>query len=111
MPHPHQPGSSPGELPIDTLRIKQAALVLRALNTPLQRRLLETIYRNGQVCISRLCIELDLEQDVTSVYLAELCEAGLVQVTKEGHSCLYSINHQRLKCIQFLLKGLRHTEL
>lgn len=111
MPYPHPPGGSPGELPIDMLRIRQAALIVRALEHPLQRRLLQIIYRKGAVCVTGLYTELDLEQAITSFHLAELREAGLVTVTKEGATCMYSVNDQRLKSIQFLIKALRNTTL
>jgi predicted transcriptional regulator len=57
---------------IDYLRIKKAALVLRALNHKLRQQIIKTISDHKRITVTELYVKLRLEQSVASQHLAIL---------------------------------------
>ena len=63
---------------IDYLRIKKAALVLRALNHKLRQLIIKTIHEHKRITVTELYVKLRLEQSVASQHLAILRKADIV---------------------------------
>ncbi|MBK7561757.1 MAG: helix-turn-helix transcriptional regulator [Chitinophagaceae bacterium] len=89
-----QNGSS---LKVDLLKIKKAALILRAVNHKLRQQILQQINDHGKMTVTDLYIKLRLEQSVASQHLAVLRKAGFVKTDREGKFIYYSVNTSRME--------------
>ncbi len=91
---------------IDYLRIKKAALVLRALNHKLRQQIIKTIYEHKRITVTELYVKLRLEQSVASQHLAILRKADIVSTVREGKFIFYTINEDRIVAINDFVKNL-----
>lgn len=90
----------------DTLLLKKAALVLRAINHPLRQQMLKLIHQNGKLCVTDLYIKMRLEQSVASQHLAILRKAGFVETERSGKQIYYAVSHPRLQLVQATARQL-----
>ena len=91
---------------IDYLRIKKAALVLRALNQKLRQQIIKTISDHKRITVTELYVKLRLEQSVASQHLAILRKADIVSTVREGKFIFYTINEERIVAINEFVKNL-----
>ena len=91
---------------VDYLRIKKAALVLRAMNHKLRQQILKTIHEYKRITVTELYVKLRLEQSVASQHLAILRKAEIVSTTREGKFIFYTINNERIASINEFVKNL-----
>jgi DNA-binding transcriptional ArsR family regulator len=89
---------SSGNQPItlETLKVKKAALILRAINHQLRQQILKLIDNAGTITVTEIYVKLRLEQSVASQHLAILRKANIVSTTREGKYIHYAVNHKRL---------------
>jgi ArsR family transcriptional regulator len=73
---------------------KPVALLFQALANPVRMQILLLLRENGSMNVSQICDELGLEQTHVSHNLKCLTFCGLVRVTREGKSRVYSLNHE-----------------
>ena len=96
------------ELKIDTLKIKKASIVVRAINHKLRQVMLQLIGERDKITVTEIFLHLRLEQSVASQHLAVLRKSGFVKTKREGKFIYYSVNRQRLldlnKFVDELLK-------
>ena len=85
-----------GELKIDVIQLKKAALILRAVNHKLRQQILKLIHQNERMTVTEIYVKLRLEQSVASQHLAILRKAGFVSTFRDGKFIFYSVNHERL---------------
>ena len=85
-----------GELKIDILQLKKAALILRAINHKLRQQILKLLHQNERMTVTEIYVKLRLEQSVASQHLAILRKAGFVNTFRDGKFIYYSVNHDRL---------------
>ena len=90
----------------DYLRIKKAALVLRALNHKLRQRIIQTIHDHKRITVTELYVKLRLEQSVASQHLAILRKADIVSTVREGKFIFYTVNEERIAAINQFVKNL-----
>lgn len=103
--HPEVQNSDPLQN-IDYLRIKKAALVLRALNHKLRQQIIKTISDHKRITVTELYVKLRLEQSVASQHLAILRKADIVSTVREGKFIFYTINEERIVAINDFVKNL-----
>lgn len=84
-------------LKIDVLKIKKAALILRAINHKLRQQIIKMINEQKRITVTELYVNLRLEQSVASQHLAILRKAGFVKTTRDGKFIYYSVNKPRLE--------------
>jgi len=84
------------EIKIDTLRIKKASIVLRAINHKLRQVILKLIGERDKITVTEIFLHLRLEQSVASQHLAILRKAGYVKTKREGKYIYYSVNQQKI---------------
>lgn len=89
--------ASSENLKLDFLRLKKAAMILRALNHKLRQQLLKLIDENQKITVTEIYVNLRLEQSVVSQHLAILRRAGIVITKREGKFIFYSLNYNRIK--------------
>ena len=94
------------ELSIDTIKLKKAALILRAVNHPLRQKILRSIHQKQSVNVSDLYKTLRLEQSVASQHLGILRKAGFVATERDGRVIYYSVNYDRLKELNDLIEEM-----
>jgi DNA-binding transcriptional ArsR family regulator len=93
-------------LKLDFLRLKKAAMILRALNHKLRQLLIKLIDEHQKITVTEIYVNLRLEQSVVSQHLAILRRAGIVITQREGKFIYYSLNHKRLKEINAFVEQL-----
>jgi DNA-binding transcriptional ArsR family regulator len=99
--------SDTGELKVDLLNVKKAALILRAVNHKLRQQILKLIDEHGKMTVTELYVKLRLEQSVASQHLAILRKAGFVNTERDGKFIYYSVNTGRLQELnQFVMELL-----
>lgn len=91
---------------MDYLKIKKAALVLRALNHKLRQLILKTIDEHKRITVTEIYVKLRLEQSVASQHLAILRKAEIVITVREGKFIFYTINENRIADINRFVKEL-----
>lgn len=91
---------------MDYLKIKKAALVLRALNHKLRQLILKTIDEHKRITVTEIYVKLRLEQSVASQHLAILRKAEIVNTVREGKFIFYTINENRIADINQFVKEL-----
>lgn len=97
---PEAPTLKKEELPIDTLGIKKAAFLLKAVNHPVRQSMLQVIHRAGEITVTDLRLEVNLIQPVASSHLAVLRKANLVSARRERQRVLYAVHYDRLSLLQ-----------
>jgi DNA-binding transcriptional ArsR family regulator len=95
-----------GELKIDVIQLKKAALILRAVNHKLRQQILKLIHQKGKMTVTEIYVKLRLEQSVASQHLAILRKAGFVNTVRDGKFIYYSVNHERLVQVHGFVQDL-----
>lgn len=90
----------------DNMEIRKAALVIRALNNKLRRRILEELESSGESIVGAIQNKLNIIQPVASQHLAILRHARIVKARREGKQIFYSVNRERLNQIIPLIQQL-----
>lgn len=85
------------ETTIDFLRMKKAALILRAINHKLRLQIVKIIQEHQKITVTEIYVKLRLEQSVVSQHLAILRRANLVVTQRDGKFIYYTINYARVK--------------
>ena len=93
-------------LKLDFLRLKKAAMILRALNHKLRQQLLKLIDENKKITVTEIYVNLRLEQSVVSQHLAILRRAGIVITKREGKFIFYSLNYNRIQEVNNFVEQL-----
>jgi DNA-binding transcriptional ArsR family regulator len=94
------------QLPLDELRFKKAALVLRALKHLLRQKILHLIYKRKTITVREIYTKLKLKQSVASQQLAVLRKAKFVTTRREGKHIYYALDYVRLEEVQNLTREL-----
>lgn len=94
------------ELSLDTIKLKKAALVLRAVNHPLRQHILRMVHQKQSVNVTELYKTLKLEQSVASQHLGILRKAGFVVPSRDGRIIHYSVNYQRMQELNGLISNI-----
>lgn len=91
---------------LDYNALKNAALVLRALNHKLRQQLMKLIEDEKKLTVTEIYVRLRLEQSVASQHLAILRKAGIVNTERDGKFIFYTINYKRIDEISQFVKDL-----
>ena len=75
------------------MKYENEAKVFKAFCDPNRLMILEKLQR-GEKCACKLLEELEIVQSTLSHHMKILCEAGFVNVRREGKWMHYSINQQ-----------------
>lgn len=104
---PHHAVDSEGPLKeSDYLKIKKAALVLRAVSHRLRQQIIQTIYEHKRISVTDLYVKLRLEQSVASQHLAILRKADVVTTVRDGKFIFYAVNQERIDGIMNFVNNL-----
>lgn len=95
------------ELSIDYDNLRNAVLVLRAINHELRRKIIQLLQTEDRMTVTDIYIALRIEQSVASQHLAILRKAGIVRPEREGKYIYYSIEKERLALINQLITDLK----
>ena len=97
--------SSKDELVLDTITLKKAAQVFRALNHDLRQQMLQLINLHSKMPVTDIYQKLGLEQSVASQQLAILRKERFVITEKSGKQVFYSLDHARIQEVQQISKS------
>lgn len=86
-------------LEIKPLLLKKGELILRALNHKLRQDIIRLIHKHGEVNVTEIYVQLNLEQTVVSQHLSILRKAGFVNTRREGKQINYSVNYEKLAVV------------
>lgn len=95
-----------GEILLDYGQLREAVLVLRAVNHKLRQSIIELLETNEKMTVTDIYVKLRLEQSVASQHLAILRKAGVAATTRDGKYIYYSLDKERLKEIGSLVELL-----
>jgi DNA-binding transcriptional ArsR family regulator len=87
-------------------KIKEAALVLRAINHKLRQDIYDYLRKNGPQCVTKIYTEFKLEQSVASQHLAILRNEGFVITEKIERFIYYKANEERMEQVSELSEQL-----
>lgn len=87
--------SMPNDLQIESLNLKKAALIFRAINNKVRQQAIFLLHENKRMTVTSIYEKLRLEQSAASQHLGVLRKAGFVITKREGKCIYYSINYQR----------------
>lgn len=96
-------------LVIETLQLKKAALILRAINHALRQQILRLLHSQKEMTVTDLYRKLQLEQSVASQHLAILRRANFVTTRRDGKKVFYSVNYSRLDFVTEQAKALNEN--
>ncbi len=85
------------ELALEAGDIKNAVLLLRALNNSLRQKILKFIHLNNRVTVTEVHIQFRIEQSVASDHLGIMREAKLVVNERKGRFIFYTVNYKELE--------------
>lgn len=94
------------ELVIETESLKGGAGVLRAINNKFRRKIIKLLQEKERLNVSTMYKKLKLEQSVTSQHLRILRNARLVNTERAGKEIYYSLNYERFKKVDRLVKKI-----
>lgn len=86
--------------------VKNAALIIRALNNPLRKRIIDLLLRNETANVTHMVHTLREEQTVISQHLNIMRQAKIVTFLKKGKNVYYFLNRSRVTEIQNCLTML-----
>lgn len=86
--------------------LRQAVLVLRAVNHKLRQDIIKLLDKEKKLTVTEIYVKQRLEQSVASQHLAILRKAGVVETEREGKYIFYILNQERLKEIAELVDDL-----
>lgn len=95
------------ELHVDSIQLKKAALIFRAINHSLRQQMMHLIHSNGSLTVTEIYVKLRLEQSVASQHLAILRKAGFVKTNRNGKHIFYSVNNDRLQEVHEVARSLQ----
>ena len=91
---------------IDYGQAEKTALLLRAINHPLRRRIIRTIADNKNISVTELYTIINTEQAVMSQHLAILRRERIVLVKRAGKFMHYTINTAFIQKINELTREI-----
>jgi ArsR family transcriptional regulator, virulence genes transcriptional regulator len=95
-----------GTITIEGEVLQNAALVIRALNHPLRKKIVELIESKGELTVTEIYVQLRTEQSVASQHLAILREARWLNTRRDGKFIYYTINEDRFKQVADVISQL-----
>lgn len=94
------------ELEINTIELKKAAMIYRAINHNLRQDIVRLIHTSGGITVTEIYRKLNLEQSVASQHLAILRRAGFVRTERDRRFIYYKVNYDAFKNIEEQSKRL-----
>lgn len=93
-------------LDLDPKLFEEGTRLMRAMNHELRQEKLRYIHDKGKVSVGELKNALKVEHSVASLHLSILRQEEMVIAQRDGQNVYYSINYERLKKVQALLKEI-----
>jgi len=84
------------ELRIETLHVKKASLIFRAIDNKLRQQMLQILHKNERMTVTEIYSKLRLRQPVASHHLGILRRVNLVTARRDRQYVCYSVNYERL---------------
>lgn len=100
----NKPGSR--EIRLEFSALRKTLLVLRAVNHPLRKQILELLSKTEKMIVTDLHSQMHLEQSIVSQHLAVLRKARVVLTNRSGKFIYYRINPDRLNDIKTLAESI-----
>lgn len=85
-------------------KLDKAVIMLKAMAHPIRLTIVEMLTENGEMCVSQIQKQLNIEQAVISQQLKILKNKDLVRVNKHGKYCYYELTtpgiERLLRCVE-----------
>ena len=108
MATPHSTPPRPGGGTVDSQQLRQAVVLLHALNHSLRQGIIELLADGARLTVTEIFTALRIEQSVASQHLAILRAARLVAPERDGKYIYYTLVTDRLSRLQNLVVDLSH---
>ena len=99
-------GGSGEHTKMNYLDVKDAAMILRAVNNKLRHQILKLLEENKRMNVTDIYVKLHLEQSVASQQLAILRLAKIVTIERMGKERYYSLNNARIEQVAAFAKKI-----
>lgn len=87
------------EVKINEIRpdtILDAAEMMKAIANPLRINIMKSLYHNGEMSVTDLLSDLQIEQSLVSHNLRLMKDRGILVARKRGKNCYYSLKFKKL---------------
>jgi DNA-binding CsgD family transcriptional regulator/DNA-binding transcriptional ArsR family regulator len=91
---------------IDTIAIKKASSIYRAVCHPLRIQIIELIHKAGTLNVTPIIKKFKLEQSLISAHLKILRDAKLLNTERDGQQIFYSVNYKQINRVSALTSKL-----
>ena len=81
----------------DLEKFEPAATVLKAMAHPHRIAILSYLNENDKLCVTDICLKLDVHQVVASQHLKLMKQNGLLNRKRSGKNSYYSLNRDNLE--------------
>lgn len=95
-----------GDIHLDYAELRQAVLVLRAVNHKLRQNIISLLEEHEKLTVTDIYIKMRLEQSVASQHLAILRRSGVLVTDRQGKYIYYMLDQERLSQISRLVEEL-----
>lgn len=96
------------QTPMNLRAIKKSLQYLKAINHPLRQRILALIEEREMINVTKLYVELRIEQSVASQHLSVLRNLKIIKATRSGKYTYYSINQKNLQKINQMIDAINN---
>jgi len=86
--------------------IKEASLLLRALNNRIRQQMLKLLEEHHRLTVTEIIIHLRLLQSIASQHLSLLRRQRIVLTKREGKNIYYALNPDRLQEVNKFVESL-----
>lgn len=86
-------------------KIKTATKLLKLLNKPKTKMIIDLLAEKGKACMTEVMIRLRCEQSVASQWLSYMESADLLTSERKGKNIYYSINMDRIERINTAVRN------
>lgn len=89
---------------------KEISIIFKALGDETRAKIVKMI-SNGSLCACKILEEFNITQPTLSYHMKMLCDAGIVNCTKKGKWCHYSLNADTKEIISKFIEEIKKIEL
>lgn len=97
---------SKSEIVFNALEIKKAATILRSLNNPIRKKIIDHLLIKDGSTVTEILVSLREEQTIISQHLAILRRSRIVTFLKKGKYVYYFLDTKRIIEVQNIIEKL-----
>src|SRR5690349_1681399 len=101
-----KPAKAQNKLALETVSLKQAALIYRAIYHPVRLQIIDFIHGSKSLNVSKIIEKVKLEQAIVSQQLKILRDVRILNAEKKGLNVFYTVNYEQINAITTISREL-----